>query len=310
MPRTGSARPPARDRLRLYGLYKQSMEGDVAGVMARPASPSPAATVPSAPPPHNASSSPPPPTAADIDEDDTGAADRRTERDKWDAWAACAGLSRTQAKRAYVERLLATMRRHATATPAARALVEELEAMWAQARQGLDSAHRFDDEDDEDDEAGAAPGAEAGLRVLRPMSEDNDEGPPERGTRGIPPRGWRERTETGLVQIRAELAALRETLAVDGGATGRRRGGSGAAGRGSGRGPGTTVGAWARWAARLVWRLALRAAVDVAAVLALALVVRWWQRAAPRGGLAAGETPWLVRALGARRAEADADVER
>ena len=36
IPRTGSARPPPADRLKLYGLYKQSMEGDVEGVMARP----------------------------------------------------------------------------------------------------------------------------------------------------------------------------------------------------------------------------------------------------------------------------------
>lgn len=36
IPRTGSARPPPSDRLKLYGLYKQSMEGDVKGVMARP----------------------------------------------------------------------------------------------------------------------------------------------------------------------------------------------------------------------------------------------------------------------------------
>ena len=36
IPRTGSARPPPQDRLKLYGLYKQSMEGDVEGVMRRP----------------------------------------------------------------------------------------------------------------------------------------------------------------------------------------------------------------------------------------------------------------------------------
>ena len=36
IPRTGSARPPPSDRLKLYGLYKQSMEGDVKGVMNRP----------------------------------------------------------------------------------------------------------------------------------------------------------------------------------------------------------------------------------------------------------------------------------
>ncbi len=32
----GSARPPSADRLKLYGLYKQSTEGDVDGVMDRP----------------------------------------------------------------------------------------------------------------------------------------------------------------------------------------------------------------------------------------------------------------------------------
>lgn len=36
IPRTGSARPPPSDRLKLYGLYKQSMEGNVEGVMKRP----------------------------------------------------------------------------------------------------------------------------------------------------------------------------------------------------------------------------------------------------------------------------------
>ena len=36
IPRTGSARPPESDRLKLYGLYKQSMEGDVEGVIQRP----------------------------------------------------------------------------------------------------------------------------------------------------------------------------------------------------------------------------------------------------------------------------------
>ena len=36
IPRISPARPPAAERLRLYGLYKQSMEGDVRGVMERP----------------------------------------------------------------------------------------------------------------------------------------------------------------------------------------------------------------------------------------------------------------------------------
>lgn len=36
IPRTGSARPPPADRLKLYGLYKQSTEGDVEGISQRP----------------------------------------------------------------------------------------------------------------------------------------------------------------------------------------------------------------------------------------------------------------------------------
>ena len=36
IPRTGSARPPPSDRLELYGLYKQSTEGDVEGISPRP----------------------------------------------------------------------------------------------------------------------------------------------------------------------------------------------------------------------------------------------------------------------------------
>ncbi len=36
IPRTGSARPPPSDRLKLYGLYKQSTEGNVEGLSQRP----------------------------------------------------------------------------------------------------------------------------------------------------------------------------------------------------------------------------------------------------------------------------------
>ena len=34
--RTGSEKPPAAVRLKLYGLYKQAMEGNVEGLMERP----------------------------------------------------------------------------------------------------------------------------------------------------------------------------------------------------------------------------------------------------------------------------------
>lgn len=93
IPRTGSARPPPADRLRLYGLYKQAMEGDVDGVMDRPGS-----------------------------SDDGGEHDRDEqlltirEQEKWDAWDAQKGVSRTEAKRRYIEALIETMHKYASTT--------------------------------------------------------------------------------------------------------------------------------------------------------------------------------------------------
>lgn len=42
IPRTGSSRPPTDARLKLYGLYKQSTEGNVSGLMPRPVGNEPA----------------------------------------------------------------------------------------------------------------------------------------------------------------------------------------------------------------------------------------------------------------------------
>lgn len=84
VPKTGASRPPPSERLRLYGLYKQAMEGDVDGVMERPA-PGPGVT-----------------------EEDV-----QRERDKWDAWNSQKGLTRTESKRRYIEALIDTMHRYA-----------------------------------------------------------------------------------------------------------------------------------------------------------------------------------------------------
>ncbi|KAA8651877.1 hypothetical protein EYZ11_004188 [Aspergillus tanneri] len=99
IPRTGTARPPASERLKLYGLYKQSMEGDVEGVMDRPVG---------------------------------NTADVYAECEKWDAWFAQRGLSRTEAKRRYISTLIETMHRYASQTPEARELASELEFVWDQ----------------------------------------------------------------------------------------------------------------------------------------------------------------------------------
>src|SRR3954452_12634437 len=87
IPKTGASRPPPSDRLRLYGLYKQAMEGDVDGVMERPVS------------------------VSDGREGGSGMEgdELKRERDKWDAWDAQRGVSRTEAKRRYIEALIETM---------------------------------------------------------------------------------------------------------------------------------------------------------------------------------------------------------
>jgi acyl-CoA-binding protein len=85
IPKTGATRPPPAERLRLYGLYKQAMEGDVDGVMERP-----------------------------VPEPGFGGEDLQKERDKWDAWNSQRGLSRNEAKRRYIEALIETMHRYAT----------------------------------------------------------------------------------------------------------------------------------------------------------------------------------------------------
>lgn len=89
IPKVGALRPPREDRLRLYGLYKQAMEGDVDGVMERPLS---------------------------VGSGENESEDVKKDRDKYDSWNAQRGLSRTEAKRRYVEALIETMHRYASST--------------------------------------------------------------------------------------------------------------------------------------------------------------------------------------------------
>jgi acyl-CoA-binding protein len=103
--RPGSQKPPSSDRLTLYGLYKQSMEGDVLAIADRPTTES-----------HSNM------TAEQV----------RKEQEKWDAWRDNEGLSRTEAKRRYIEKLIETMHKYASQTDEAKQLVEELEFVWDQ----------------------------------------------------------------------------------------------------------------------------------------------------------------------------------
>lgn len=58
----------------------------------------------------------------------------KKEQEKWDAWKANEGLSRTEAKRRYIEKLIHTMHEYASGTEEARQLVEELEFVWEQVK--------------------------------------------------------------------------------------------------------------------------------------------------------------------------------
>jgi hypothetical protein len=84
------------------------MEGDVADIADRPTT----STEPSSPDPSSV----------------------RKEQEKWDAWKANEGLSRTEAKRRYIEKLVETMHKYASNTPEARELVDELEFVWDQVK--------------------------------------------------------------------------------------------------------------------------------------------------------------------------------
>ncbi|KEY80273.1 acyl CoA binding protein [Aspergillus fumigatus] len=116
IPRTGTARPPAAERLKLYGLYKQSMEGDVEGVMDRPKW-----------------------YAGPFAFLFAGLIGPMLIRRR-DAWYAQRGLSRTEAKRRYISTLIDTMHRYASQTPEARELVAELEFVWDQIKSNTSSS--------------------------------------------------------------------------------------------------------------------------------------------------------------------------
>ncbi|KAE9378245.1 acyl-CoA binding protein [Stipitochalara longipes BDJ] len=109
MPKTGTSRPPKPNRLRLYAFYKQAMEGDVDDVMERPSS------------------------IWEGEDEKT----MKSIREKYDAWKSQKGLSRTEAKRRYINSLIRTMHKYASTTADSRALLDELEFVWAQVENNI-----------------------------------------------------------------------------------------------------------------------------------------------------------------------------
>ncbi|KAI2620158.1 acyl-CoA binding protein [Hypomontagnella submonticulosa] len=239
IPKTGASRPPPNDRLRLYGLYKQAMEGDVDGVMERPE--------------HRPG----------IDTNEL-----QRERDKWDAWNAQRGISRTEAKRRYIEALIETMHRYAT-TPEGKELVDELEFVWDQIKNNSPSSSSSSPKD----ASFAEPrrfqqpmsGTEGPMKVLSPMSEDDaaeqeyrerqDDGDDgeyvKKGDR------WSRKVERALVRLSAEVAALREQIT---------------AGREWRSKKEKSFTAWASW---ILWIVTKHLAVDI---VILGIVLIWMRK--------------------------------
>ncbi|KAF1828733.1 hypothetical protein BDW02DRAFT_593074 [Decorospora gaudefroyi] len=159
--RTGSQKPPSAIRLRLYGLYKQAMEGDVDGIMECPRG---------------------------NDEQSQRA------REKWDAWKQQNHLSRTEAKRRYITTLIDTMHKYASPSPDSRELVSELEFVWDQVKSNvpssssssplrtLDHSHELGQSGRAAMDVRAAEDVEEGddnnnrsLRIKSPMSQSEEE---------------------------------------------------------------------------------------------------------------------------------------
>ncbi|KAF8853517.1 acyl-CoA binding protein [Acephala macrosclerotiorum] len=262
IPKTGASRPPPSDRLRLYGLYKQAMEGDVDGVMERPGS---------------------------VGEGETESEDARKDRDKYDAWDAQRGISRTEAKRRYIEALIETMHKYASTTADARALVDELEFVWDQIKNNSASSSNsspghhhipsYTSITPHPTRRFTAPisGADGPMRVLSPMSQDDEaEAESEHqidtynqyssndeydeagdGKKDKKTKRWRRTVEHAFVKMTAEIAALREQIATGREYQGKKR---------------RSFGRWAAW---FVWLVVRHFLVDA---FLLGIVLLWLRK--------------------------------
>ena len=98
------------------------MEGDVESILPRPTLPA----VSPDPNKHNSNN------VHRYASRDLRVREAEAEIEKWDAWHACAGMSRTEAKRRYISTLIETMKEYASGTQESRELVAELEFVWNQ----------------------------------------------------------------------------------------------------------------------------------------------------------------------------------
>lgn len=154
------------------------------------------------------------------------------ERDKWDAWNSQKGLTRTEAKKRYIEALIDTMHRYAT-TPDAEELVSELEFVWNQIRNNSPSSSASSPRNSPPSRRFQQPtsGADGPMKVLSPMSEQDeaelrsqrqmeiDEDDEDEADKAITRRSdaasssrWQRKVERAITSLSAEVAALREQI--------------------------------------------------------------------------------------------------
>ena len=220
-----------------------------------------------------------------------------------DAWSSNHSLSRTEAKRRYITTLIDTMHKYASTTPEARDLVAELEFVWDQIKSNPASSsasspgQRIGAVAESGQQQGmsyASLGPEQqsrgevdsrGLRVLRPVSDGDEEGLDEgddfeearsgltddeqneehgirtrqSGSRDLDVRNrkWRKRVEEALIRMTAEVAALREQLEARRLSEGRPR---------------KRVFAWMVW---ITWALIKHVSIDATVLAFLYLWSRW-----------------------------------
>ncbi|KAF9877723.1 hypothetical protein CkaCkLH20_04858 [Colletotrichum karsti] len=218
------------------------MEGDVDGVMERPTS---------------ASGMP--------------ADELQREKDKWDAWNSQTGLTRTEAKRRYIEALIETMHKYAT-TPDAKELVAELEFVWNQIKNNSPSST---DSSPKGTGYNSEPrrftqplsGSEGPMKILSPMSEDDaaerdsdrrlgyNEGVEEDAL--VPNSNWSRSVERALEKMSAEVAALREQITTGREWKSRKQ---------------RSFMAWVRW---FVWIVMKHLAIDT---VLLAFILLWMRK--------------------------------
>lgn len=214
-----SPKPPLDDRLLLYGLFKQSMEGDIPHSMLQTLQ-----------------------TEPENEEDDAN-------REKTEAWAEQRGTSKTEAKKLYISTLIRSMRQYGSKTETAKSLIDELEFVWNQVNDNNDDespihsrsnsgsqnitynrTDRDADEGDLDNDIDldrappnvyrtAPPSPSKGLRPQR-TGEGRllNPGALLLGSKVRDPQSltederWKLQVEQALQQIRAELASVRESL--------------------------------------------------------------------------------------------------